>query len=202
MKSILLNFILGLLIIPVVVAGEHSDTKEVYQTRNDCRHFRGLNIHSHYCLEYIDLDYDDGTFILTHRYADDVVEITEEYELYINDRRIDLNSRQEKLVAEYYHGLEDLTDYAAHIGIEGAKIGIEGAALGIKAIGSLFKLLSSDYDTDDLEREMERESAKIEYKAEKLEHHAEKIELIADDIEDIFAEMEDEIDEIRDLDWD
>jgi len=144
---------------------------------------------------------DDGSVILTHEYEDDEIEITDDYELYINDRPIKTDARQRELVQEYHTTVFGIKDRAVEIGLKGAKIGLEGAKIGLQAIGGVFKMILTSYDEDDLDRDMDRATREIEYKAELLEDEAEEIEEMADDIEDIWYDMQEEIPEIGALGW-
>lgn len=171
-------------------------------TPHDRYHIHGINIQNEGHLDGVSIDIEDGSIILTH---DDrrreTVEITEDYELYVNDERVDLDEDQQALVAEYYELGMDIVAYAKRLGWEGAKIGVSGAKLGLKAVGSVFKLIFTSYDTEDFEREMEREAARLEARAEVLEEKAEVIEDMAEELEDIAYEMNREIPQLRKLDW-
>lgn len=157
----------------------------------------------HSSIDGSELEISDDELIFTPADHDEdgEVRITEKHELYVNDKLIRLDSRQQEMVGEYYEQMMVLMESAKKIGLEGAKVGVQGAALGMKAVGSVFRLLSPDYDTDDLEREMEREAAKIEAKANRLEDAADEIEEQAEELEDLHYEMIDEIPELDDLGW-
>lgn len=166
-------------------------------------HYRG----NHHFLDWDDdvsFDLDDGTIIIEYdrgRRHREIVEITEDYELYIDGDRIDLDADQRALVREFHEQGMEIVDYAKEIGLEGAKIGVEGAKLGMRAIGCLFKLLSPGYDSDDMEYEMERAAEEIEDRAEELEDRAELIEDMAEDLEYIAEDMRDAIPELDRLGW-
>ncbi len=149
----------------------------------------------------ISIDFEDGTIILECRDNDDMVEISEDYKLFINGDRIKLNEGQQELVEKYYDSFDEIIDLAKEISIEGARIGAKGAELGLKAVSSVFKLIEEDYDTDDLEREMERQAERIEAQAEKLEEKGEKLEDIADRFERTHRKMRNDIDELGELGW-
>jgi len=154
------------------------------------------------CLEDVEVDIDDGTIIFTKKDSDhERVEITEDYELYINGRFVKTNGEQQELVEVYYELYMDIIRQAKKIGYEGAKIGAKGAKIGLKAVAGVLKLLSSDYDSDDLERDLKREARKLEDRAEKLQEKAEKIEEMADELEDVHNELRGRIPELRELDW-
>lgn len=143
-----------------------------------------------------------GDIILENKnYRRESIEITEEYDLYINRRRVKLSGKQRNLTKSYYHQTMRIIDKAKDIGWEGAKVGVEGAKLGIKAIAGVIRLLSPDYDTDDFERDMDRESRKIEEKAKRLEEKAEGIEEMADELEEKRVEMKRHIREPRKVHW-
>lgn len=132
---------------------------------------------------------------------DGEVEITEDYELYIDGRKTRLSRDEREMVREYYHLADDIIDTAHRIGWEGAKVGVQGAAIGIKAIVNVVKLISPHYTTEDLEEDMDREAEKIEAKAEVLEEKAEVIDEIAEDLVDLHIEMKNNIRELRNLRW-
>lgn len=129
------------------------------------------------------------------------VEITEDYELYIDDLKIETNAEQKEMLKKFHTDFYGMIDFAKEIGIEGAKIGLNGAAVGFKAIACVFKLLSPDYDTDDLEREVELAAKSVERKADKLERKAEKIEDMVDELEVQADDLVREIPELKKLDW-
>ena len=190
MKKSLLILLLGVLIISL---GYSADLKKKKTTKYKT---------SFSTFEDVDIDIDDGTIVMIYKDNDDVkVEITEDYELYIDNEKVKINKDQRKLVKEYYFSMMLLIDEAKTIGLQGAEIGVEGAKMGLKAVANVFKLLSSDYDTDDLEREMEEEADKLEEEAEKLEKFADKIEERADELERLHDKMIDEIPELEVLDY-
>lgn len=149
-----------------------------------------------------DIDVDDGVVIIKdydrHR---NVLEITPDYELYLNDEHIVIDAEQKQLVEEFYLLFFETIEYGKEIGREGAKIGVKGAKLGVKAIGRVFKMIFTGYEADDLEREMEFEAELLEDEAEEIEEMAEEIEDMVDELEDIAFEMQREIPELRKLDW-
>jgi len=156
----------------------------------------------HHSDDNISMDFEDGSLIITNRGRDrGKVEITEDYDLFVNGRKVKTDKEQRKLLREYYQGVQVLVDHAVDIGLEGAKIGAHGAEIGMAAIAGLFRLLSDDYDTDDYERDMERRADKLEIKAEKLEELAEDLEEEAGELEELADELNDEIPELRRLAW-
>lgn len=153
-------------------------------------------------IENIDFDVDDGSlFIESEEYEDEYVEITEDYKLYVNGKRVRLDNDQQELVEEYYEQFFEITDYAKKIGLEGAKIGVHGAKIGLMAMAGVCKLMLDNYDSDDLERDLEKEARRLERKAEKLEKKAELIEEMADRLEYLHYEMRDEIPALGNLGW-
>lgn len=165
----------------------------------------------HYSSDYQDhiwddrdfrIDVDDGTIIIENRDRDrDILEITPEYELYLNGELIETTDQQKERVEEFYNKFFETVDYAKEIGREGVKIGVKGAKLGLKAVGRVFKMIFTSYEADDLERDMEFESDKLEKQAEELEKMADKIEDMVEDLEDIGYDLQKEIPELKKLDW-
>jgi len=191
--------LLAFLFLFSLAAADNSDTETRFPGDTDIN-FRSIGSGCNWDDVNIDIEGDD--IIMTNRHRGDEVKITHEYDLIINGKKIEMDEHQRQLVKEFYHNMLDLTEYAAVIGVEGAKIGARGAALGISAIGKVFRLLDENYDTDDLEREVEREAHKIERDAARLEKKADEIEWMADELENLYGKMEREFVELRDLHWD
>lgn len=149
----------------------------------------------------VDIDMEDETIIITNEDNNALVEITEDYKLFLDDDEITLNAEQQQLVTEFYTLVVDIKEQGQAVGWEGARIGLDGAKLGAKAIGRLVKMLLTRYDEDDMERDMERDADRIEARAELLEVKAEALEKMAFRIEESSYELFDSVDELRDLDW-
>jgi hypothetical protein len=127
---------------------------------------------------------DDDEVLIYPEYANNKhLRITDEYDLYVNDEKIDINIEQREFLEKYHKLITKIYDDAMDIGIEGAKIGVKGAAIGTKAISGVLKMMFTSYDSDDLERD-------IEYEAELLEEEAEELEEIAEELEDRSDEIE------------
>ena len=160
------------------------------------RHY-GLN-----CLEDVNIDIEGSTLVISPEYDHDfAVEITKDYRLYVNGRRINTNSRQQDLVQQYYDTFFNIVESAKDIGLEGAKIGLKGAKIGMQAVLGVLKLMDEDYDSEDLEAEIEAEAQKLEEEAKDLEKFAEEIEYLAEDFEDIHYSLKEEVPELNELDW-
>jgi len=188
-------FLAALLMISLVAApadaGRKKTTTYTYDHDDDDRYQDKLSV-----------DMKRGNLVLTHNeYDRPEVEITADYELYVDDERVKLDEDQQKMVTLYYDLAIKLRRQAKEIGWEGARIGAGGVKLGVKALGRVVKMLFTDYDEDDLERDMERDAEKLEDKAEILEKKAEEIERMAEDFEDLTYEMFDDIPELNDLEW-
>ncbi len=165
---------------------------------------RSIKIHNLHCwqVDHIEYDIDDGSLFITHDSPDyETIEITEQYELYINGEKIVLDDHQQALVQDYYDLTMEMVSRAKKIGLEGARVGLEGAKLGIKAVGKVMKMLLTDYDEDDFDRDMEYEAQKIEAKAEILEEKAELIEYLAEEAEMVAEEMREAIPELDRQKW-
>jgi hypothetical protein len=154
------------------------------------------------CLDNINIDIEDGTLVLANKHDDDeVVEITEDYDLYVNGKKIKTDYRQDALIKDYYNQFMDIIDYAKKIGREGAKIGIEGAKVGLKAAAGVLKLILSDYEADEFEEYIEEEAEELEERADELKEKAEEIEEMAEEFEDLHQELKENIPELQRLDW-
>ena len=195
MRKTITSFLIFLIVCSLATAGDWKDKK---------RHYYSINKGCITCLDDARVSFDHGTIVITsnkNRYNRDIVEITDDYELYVNDRYVETNRQQQELVEEYYDLMMDMVWDAKRIGWEGAKMGIEGAKVGLKAVVNVIRLIDPDYDTDDLEEELEEEAEKLEEQAELLEEEAEELEEIAEDLEDIHRKLRRRIPELRALKW-
>lgn len=127
------------------------------------------------------------------------VVITDEYDLYVDNFKINVNYSTKKLLKIYYNQVFDIRDEAIEIGLAGAKIGITGAKLGLTAVASLPLLLFGG--SDEYEARIEEASEAIEEKAEELEERGEELEDQADELEDLEDELKDRIEELNELHW-
>lgn len=125
------------------------------------------------------------------------IRITEDSELIVDGKEIELTSEQRELVRDFYDTAQILRYNAMRIGVEGARIGVKGARLGLNAALAAFKMLVTDYSEEELERDLEREADKLEREAEPIEEMAEEVEEAAEKLEDIYFEMRREIPELR-----
>lgn len=187
--------IMSLLVLALfTVASAHSE----YHYERD--HDRSSNRHCIWQGQDVSIDFDDDVLVMDFQDHDVLVEITPEYHLYVNDDRVELDDRQQKMVREFYDLTTDVVNEAVAIGAEGARIGVHGAAIGLQSLSGLVRVLLTDYDTDDLERDLDRESSKIEARAKKLETKAKKLEKKANSLENKWAVMCDKIPELDGLD--
>ena len=145
------------------------------------------------------IDFEDGTLVIEHEDEDWIVEITEDYKLYVDGERVRTDNKQKKLLRSYYRDYEEIEEMAEEIAKEGAMIGLAGAKLGVNAVACVAKLLLEDYDSDDMEYEIEIETEDLEKMARKLEKSADKIEDMADDLEKTHKKLRKSIPELGDL---
>ncbi len=70
------------------------------------------NLHE-WQMDDIDYEIDDGSIFLSHDgRRRETIEITEDYELFVDDDKVTLNADQQKLVKEYYdHSSEECKQY-------------------------------------------------------------------------------------------
>ena len=177
-------------------------TGSVSAVDHKCKKINTIGKNHITCIDDAEISVRRNTIYITSRDWDEgVVEITEEYELYVDDEFIKLTEYQQELTESYYEMVMQILDDARHIGLKGAKMGVSGAKIGLMAVVGVVKLLSPDYDEEDLERELEEEAEKLEAEAEVLEEEAELIEEIAAELEEVHYELRNEIDSLRKLDW-
>jgi hypothetical protein len=200
MRTVIISLIAGLFLISAAYAaeGDCCDDWDFNHHDNDWHHLSfGRN-------DDIEMEIDDGDVIITcerRRYKSDEVKITEDYKLYVNGARVDVEDENKELLKKYYNQAIDLHEEAMIIGREGAKIGVEGAKIGAHAVSGVIKLLLLDFDEDEFEREMEDKAERLEEKADKLEERADKLEEMADNLEDMHDDLSRKIPELRELKW-
>ncbi len=144
------------------------------------------------------IDFEDGTLTIEHEDEDWIVEITDEYDLYVNGERVRVDREQKKLLRRYYRDYEDIEEMAGEIGADAAKIGVAGAKMGVAAVACVAKIFLEDYDCD-VDIDIEIDEDEIEKMAEKLQKKAEKIEDKADDLEKTHRKLRKSIPELGDL---
>ena len=133
--------------------------------------------------------------------CDQVVTISKQGELFINEEKIRTSRKEKKMLIEYHELANASFESAEKIADEGIKIGMKGAELGIKAATGVFKILLPGYTSKDFERDMEKAAEKVEERANKLEEKADKLEVMMDHLEDLHAELRENITELHELDW-
>ena len=147
---------------------------------------------------------DNGDVIITcdkRRYKSDEVKITNDYRLYVNGDRVDLNNHQQELVEVFYHKAIALNEETKIIVEEGARIGLEGARIGANAVSGVFQMFLLDFDEDEFEDRIEGRAEDLEEMADKLEEKAEHLEDLADELEDMHDDLDEEISELNELRW-
>ena len=145
------------------------------------------------------IDLEDGTLVIEHEDEDWIVEITEDYKLYVNGDKIKTDRQQKKLLRSYYRDYEDIEELAEEIGRDATEIGVAGVKLGASAVACVAKLLLEDFDCKDMEIELDIDEKKIEKMAKKIEKKADKIEDLADDLEKTHKKLRRSIPELGDL---
>jgi vacuolar-type H+-ATPase catalytic subunit A/Vma1 len=146
-----------------------------------------------------DIDFEDGVLVIEPEDYDWTVEITEDYELYIDGDRVRTDREQRSLLRRYYRQAQEIDELAGEIARDGAGIGIEGAKVGAQAIANVAKLLLDEYDSDDLDRDIEIDSKKLERMAKKIERKADRLESMVDDLDSLHRRLRRSISELDDL---
>jgi len=152
--------------------------------------------------EDVDISIDAGSITLTCKYDNsEFLEITDDYDLFLNGEKIFLDSDQQELVAEYYDILSSIIEYAKAIGFDGARIGVAGAKIGLKALAGVMKVLFTEYESAELEGDLEIEGKQLEEMARDLEDKAEDLEHLARALEKTHERMRSEIPQLGNLEW-
>ncbi|MDH3890768.1 MAG: YggN family protein [candidate division Zixibacteria bacterium] len=189
---------LALLLVGSAFAGSRNRSRSRHRDR-DWDHISWQHGHA----DRTSIDMKHGSVMIKHRGRRETsrVEITRDYELYIDDELVKTDDDQTKLLKQYHQQLGEIHDRAKEIGWEGARIGAEGAKIGLVAGLGVLKMIFSDYSEDDLEDEVELATEKIEERAEELEEKAEEIEDMVDDLDYLTDDLRDAIPELAALDW-
>jgi len=149
----------------------------------------------------VDIDIEDGSILFEKHDRDETVEITEDYELYINGERIALRRSEQNLVRKYHRQFEKIIKEAKEIGLEGARVGAAGAKMAVKAVGKALAGLGGELDTGRLEKELDEMEEDIEERAGRLEDRAEEIEKEAEELENLHRDLRRNIRELDELGW-
>jgi len=124
--------------------------------------------------------FEDNSLIVCDRDTDEyLAEISEDYDLFVKGKKVNVNEDQRKLLEEYYEAQYELFSSRNLIGAKGIEIGMQSAGLALKAVGGAFVVMASGFDekkSQEFEDAMEYEAEKIEDKANELEEHAENFE--------------------------
>ncbi len=167
-------------------------------------------------LDDFHIEVEDEVVYIESDFSEDLVTITPDRELMVNNRRVDLSPKQQQLVTEFYDGLMELdaevdivAEGAYGISMRGAEIGLAAAARALERMSYKFDL--DDADLDDLEEleeieeqieaEIEAHEAELEKESETLEVRAEKLENRGERLEELFEDMLIEIPDLERLDW-
>lgn len=144
--------------------------------------------------------FEDNSLVVCDRNTDEyLVEISEDFRLFVKGKEISTNQEQRDLLEDYYIAQYNLFSSRNIIGAKGVEIGIQSAKLAIKAVGGAFVLIASGFDdetSDDFEEAMEVESEKIEEAASELEEEADEYERYIYIVNKAEREMSYEIDEL------
>ena len=80
--------------------------------------------------------FDDESLIVCDRETDVyLVEITPDFDLYVETEKIEMDERQKGIVKDYYEAQYILFSTRNSIGAKGVQIGIEGVELAVTAVG-------------------------------------------------------------------
>ena len=145
------------------------------------------------------IDFEDGVLLIEHEDEGWEVEINEDYELYVDGRKVKLDRSQRKLVRRYYRDYEAIEEMAEELGREAAKVGAAGAKIGVAAVVTVARTFLDDDDFDDIDIDIDVDTDEIERLAKKLEKKAEKIEDLADDLEKTHKKLKKSVPELREL---
>ncbi len=204
MRTIAISILAIIMMVSFIDAADLECDNQWKSKHNVYRINHDLHNYNYHWNDGIRFEIDDGDVIITcekRRYKTDEVKITEDYRLYVNGDRVDVDNDQKELLKDFYNKAIDLHEEAEIIAREGAKIGVKGAKIGTKAAAGALQMLFLDFDEDEFEEKIEREAEGLEEMAEELEARAEVLEDMAEDLEDIHDDLSHKIPELRELKW-
>jgi hypothetical protein len=151
----------------------------------------------------ISIEFENGDLLIFDEHVDELlIEITNDYELYVREKHIETNAEEKDLLRRYYSTTDQMLDEVEKLGYKGAKIGLRGAKVAVKAVGGVFEILFSGFDEsviDDFEERIEAEAEEIEHQAEQLEDEAEIVDELADQLDTIYENLAQSIPELEEL---
>ena len=180
-------------------------SEDIEEKENDERESTNISFNGYFSdIEFddfsVELD-DDEVFIYPKHSKKKYLKITEGYDLFVNDDKIEIDEEQKEFLIMFHKLVSKVYDEAIDLGLEGAKIGVKGASLGLKVFPGLLKMMFTSYDSDDFERDMEAEAEKLEKVAEELEEVAEELEYKTIKIEKYYFSLKDIIPELEKYKW-
>lgn len=116
-----------------------------------------------------DLDFDDGDLVFTEDGARRMV-ITEDRELFLDGKQIELDARGQELVDDYYLTFEDFIGDVTDLAGDAAGLGVSAA---IEAVALAF---AGQDGMDDFEARMEERARDIEDQADRMCQRLRRIE--------------------------
>jgi hypothetical protein len=150
----------------------------------------------------IDIDFENGSLIIENENLDETVEITAEYRLLVNGRKVKLDRSGKKLARAYYRRFRGIMEEAADIGEEGGKLGAEAAEFSRIVIRKVLKSLKDGDEEEDIDDEIEKEAEeRFEKRAERLEKRAEKLEEEVEGLEQLHQKLRGNVRELDELGW-
>jgi hypothetical protein len=156
-----------------------------------------------YLNDNISIEFEKGNLLIFDDYTEELlIEITNEYELYVMDKHIETNADEKYLLRRYYSTTEQMLDEVEKLGYKGAKIGLRGAKIAVKAVGGVFEIFFSGFDEsviEDFEERIEAEAEQIEHQAEQLEDEAEIVDELAEQLDMIYENLAQSIPELEEL---
>ncbi len=160
------------------------------------------NCYSNYfrvaCLDDGDVSFNGNSIFFTPSDDGPIIEITDEYRLYIDGEEIEVGKEERWLLRSYYETVVVLLREAEWLGCEGAKIDINnGAALGWEALTEIVEAFFTDYSMEELE-ELEANAKRLEKKAAKLEDRGKELEELAKEFEKLHFRLKRKISKLED----
>ena len=148
--------------------------------------------------------FEDNSLIVCDRNTDEYkLEITEDFELFVRGKKVDVSNQQRNLLEKYYMAQYNLFSSRNIIGTKGIEIGVQSAGLAIKAVGGAFVLIANGFDEEAEEEfndKMEYEAKQIEQKADEIEKEADEFEYQIDVANEVEWKIKREISELDDID--
>ncbi len=145
-------------------------------------------------LQHMDVNIDGSELIFRcHQDSTETVIITEEYQLIVNGKDIELKPGEQKLVMDVYNETFTIIQEALRIARKGVKLGLKGARVGLSAAFEALVAAIMGEDEENIEARVEAKTNALEREAQHLEAEGDALEERAEALEKLITKLFDTV---------